>query len=360
MWKLDKQKLLDMAEGAALLGAGGGGDPYIGRLTVQQALNENKEVTIVNFDEFAGDALVIAISIIGAPGIFLEKLFSADQPFFAIKKLEEKVGKKIEALIATEVGGFNSMIPLFVGAKLGIPVIDADGMGRAFPRMQMITFYIYGGYEGPAVVSNDKGETFLIESNDIYAVDGELKKMAAKMGGIVMAARYPMKVKKMKSCAVLNTLTIALEIGASFRVAKEQKRDPFESLFSYLENTIYGYGKILFVGKVIDIQREDTGAFTVGAVKILGLEGYDGELMIKFQNENLIAYHGNKMVAIVPDIIAILDKDKIETITCENIRYGQRVVVIGIRAPQILQTEQALEILGPKGFELNENYKPID
>lgn len=39
--------------------------------------------------------------------------------------------------MAAEVGGANSFEPLVVGAKVGLPVLDADGMGRAFPELQV-------------------------------------------------------------------------------------------------------------------------------------------------------------------------------------------------------------------------------
>ena len=53
-----------------------------------------------------------------------------------------------------EIGGINSTIPLVVGALLNIPVVDADGMGRAFPELQMETFGVYGVSGTPMVISN--------------------------------------------------------------------------------------------------------------------------------------------------------------------------------------------------------------
>ena len=36
------------------------------------------------------------------------------------------------------------MIPIVVAAKLGIPLVDCDGMGRAFPELPMVTFHLNG------------------------------------------------------------------------------------------------------------------------------------------------------------------------------------------------------------------------
>ena len=51
---------------------------------------------------------------------------------------------RMAALISAEIGGAKSMEPVITAAQGGLPVIDGDGMGRAFPEVQMTTFFIYG------------------------------------------------------------------------------------------------------------------------------------------------------------------------------------------------------------------------
>merc|ERR1719285_1121975 len=68
-----------------------------------------------------------------------------------------KKGKNIIALMSGEIGGMNAIEPLLVSADLGIPVIDSDGMGRAFPELQMFVPYIYGLPAQPAALVDDKG-----------------------------------------------------------------------------------------------------------------------------------------------------------------------------------------------------------
>lgn len=43
---------------------------------------------------------------------------------------------QLAALMAGEVGGGNGLEPLVVGSRLGLPVVDGDFMGRAFPELQ--------------------------------------------------------------------------------------------------------------------------------------------------------------------------------------------------------------------------------
>ena len=45
-------------------------------------------------------------------------------------------GGELFGVLSCEIGGGNGLEPLALGARLGLPVIDADLMGRAFPELQ--------------------------------------------------------------------------------------------------------------------------------------------------------------------------------------------------------------------------------
>ena len=86
MWRLTEQDLLDLAVGAAFLGTGGGGDPYIGRLMVQAALDAGKTVDILDPTEVPDDVLVIPTAMMGAPTVLVEKIPSGDEAVASLRK----------------------------------------------------------------------------------------------------------------------------------------------------------------------------------------------------------------------------------------------------------------------------------
>lgn len=72
--KLTREHLADLAVGAAFLGTGGGGDPYVGRMMVQQCLDEGCEVELIDPSELPDDSLVIPTAMMGAPTVLVEKI----------------------------------------------------------------------------------------------------------------------------------------------------------------------------------------------------------------------------------------------------------------------------------------------
>jgi DUF917 family protein len=122
-------------------------------------------------------------------------------------------------------------------------------------------------------------------------------------------------------------------------------------------------GQRLFSGKVTDVQRRLVGGFARGVLRVDGTGDNAGsEIVIDIQNENLIARTGQGgILAVVPDLICIVDQDNAEPITTEILRYGLRIVVLGIPAPLQLKTPEALDVVGPAAFGYPDvTFVPLD
>ena len=241
--------LIDLARGAAFLGTGGGGDPYIGRLMVEQAMREGHDVEIIDLDSVPDDALVIPTAMMGAPTVIVEKLPGGEETIASLRKLEAYLGRKAFATMPIEVGGINSTMPLVLGARLGLPIVDADGMGRAFPELQMETFAVYGVPGAPMVVSNEHGDSALIETADNRMLEWLACGVTVRMGGTSFIAEYAMDGKTAKRTSVPGTLSLAIEIGACIRRARETHKDPFAELLALLPKTPYQPVDEVFPGR---------------------------------------------------------------------------------------------------------------
>jgi DUF917 family protein len=82
-------------------------------------------------------------------------------------------------------------------------------------------------------------------------------------------------------------------------------------------------------------------------------------LRIEFQNEFLLARHDDRVVAVTPDVISLIDDETGEPISAEAIQAGRHVVVVGISADARLTTALALRSVGPAAFGYDLEYRPL-
>ena len=354
MWQATEDVLAPIATGAGILGTGGGGNPYIGQLRARQALKRWGPVTVLAPEEVPEDARVICVGGIGAPTVGIEKVRDL-QSYHALRAIEEFTGERATALISNEIGGSNSVEVMIAAAKAGLPIVDADGMGRAFPEFQMKTFFVYGVPCCPMAIADEKGNSIVIRETITPAWAERLARAATiQMGCVACYAVAPMSAEQIRTTAVPNTLSLARDLGLAVQMAHDTGDDPLAAILDTCP------GKVLFSGKVVDLDRRTTGGFARGTVAIDGLDDYAGSRMvIDFQNENLIAQVGGEIVCTVPDLICAVATDGGEPVTTELMRYGLRVTIVGFPAPALWTTPRGLAESGPHHFGYDTDYIPV-
>lgn len=354
-FNLTKQDIIDLATGATVLGTGGGGDPYIGMLMALQTLERGKKITIMDPDDIEDDALVIPVAGMGTPTVMIEKIPNGKEALYALKLLESHYGKEVSYITPIEAGGINSTIPLVVGAERGKPILDGDGMGRAFPELQMVTFHLHGVKATPMSMADERGNAILLDTIDNFWAEKIARAVTIKFGGSAWIALYAMSGKQYKQGCVKGSVSLAIEIGRTIREAKKRGMNVIDALLDATK------GYMLYKGKIIDVARFNIGGFARGEATIEGLDEYKGsKLKIKFQNENLIAIKNEKVIASVPDLITVLDIENSKPIPTERLRYGLRVIVVGIPCNNKWRTHDALKVVGPRYFGYDIDYKPIE
>jgi hypothetical protein len=175
------------------------------------------------------------------------------------------------------------------------------------------------------------------------------------MGLASMLAIYPMDGAALKKLAIHGTVSLAHKIGKAIAETNRSQDDPIDALCA-----VTG-GYRLFTGKIVDVQRDLTTGFVRGEANLQGIESDEGqEFSIDFQNENLIAWKGDKMVAATPDLITMIDAETATPVTTENLRYGRRVHVLGIPCDSFWRSQEALAQVGPRYFKYDVDYRPIE
>lgn len=347
-----------LALGSAFLGAGGGGDPHIGAMLCREAIATYGPVPIIGLDELADDAAVFVAAGMGAPTVMIEKLISVEDTHRAVNALERRLGRTASAIIAAEIGGINSTMPIAYAAMRGLPIVDADGMGRAFPSIDMVTFNVGGVSCTPMSIADEHGNVVVLETATAKVAEDLARPLVAAMGASVSISCYPMTGAETRRTAVPETLTAALAIGSA--IAAPGTSPPVERLLAALRGLpYYGHAYRIFDGKIVDLERDTSRGWVFGRCEIAALDEVS-RATIKFQNENLIVHADGVIRAVVPDLVCIVDSETAHPVPTERLRYGQRVSIIGCSAAPQLRSPEALRIMGPQAFQLDETYTKIE
>lgn len=355
---IDPDMLNDLAAGSVFLATGGGGDSYVMLLLAEQILRRKGPVELIDPHRVRDDAFVVAIGGLGAPSISLELLPSATGPAIALAAMEELAGRRIDVLAPVEVGGANSLIPIIAAAGHGIPVVDGDGMGRAFPETQMMTYSIGGIRPTPAVAADFAGSITRFTDETPTSYERKARELAMQSGGAVIAAEHPMSGKDLKRTVASNTLSLAIGLGIALR----EHNGPADShlcnrLNDLFAPTTYGTVALLSTGTIDRVSTRVVGGFDMGDVQIRPLDGRAPPLSISIKNEFLVAWQDRKPVVMPPDLITVVDHETAVPINAERIRYGQRVTVFAIGSPTHYLTEEALSAVGPRCFGFDFDYE---
>lgn len=354
-WHLNHGDVERIAIGAGILGTGGGGNPHRGMIRAQLQLDEGYKLTVIGLHDLPDDALVVPLGGMGAPTIGMEKIGRGDEGRVALEALSEYLGVQIAATVPVEIGGGNSFAPLIAAAQLGLPTVDADGMGRAFPETQMITYYFDGAAPSPIVMIDSAHRKVIIENiADTTMLERVSRAVCVQLGGTAMVADRPLTMRRLRETCVPNTITLAHRVGDAVLAARARGDDPIAAMCAVTR------GRVLFVGKVTDVDRRVERGYNFGRLRIAGLDRWQGDdADIDLQNEYLICRVGGEVLAIVPDLITLVDSERGTPVTTEVVRYGLRVTVVGIPAPPQLTTPRALQFVGPRAFGYREPYVPL-
>jgi DUF917 family protein len=241
-----------------------------------------------------------------------------------------------------------------VAATLGVPLVDADGMGRAFPEIQMVTPTLHGVSATPLALADEKGNQVLLETPDNFWTERLARAVTIQMGCSACIALYAMQGAMAKRAMVPDTISLAWKIGQALKICRERKQDPIEAL------TMLLHGRRLCDGKITDVRRRTERGFARGEVDIIGTGRDAGvQCKISFQNENLVFWRDERPEVTVPDLITIVDEQTGLPITTEALKYGLRVAVIGIPCHPQWRTPAGLALVGPRYFGYEIDYRPL-
>ena len=342
----------DLALGATLLGAGGGGDPYIAKIMARQAFEDFGPATIVDPAELDPQGLVLTTAGIGAPTVVIEKIPSGQEYIASIRALARYLGREPVALMPIEVGGLNTIIPLATAAEMGLPVVDADSMRRAFPQIEMTVFTLAGIPASPMSITDEKGNLVVFETTSNQVAEKLARASVMQLGMNNAISCYSMTAGQVAAHGIQGSMSYCLDLGAHLSAVQRGEPGAFDTFCAYADARVH------FTGKIIDLDRRTTAGFARGTVVLEHLDDPERTMRIEIQNEFLIAFEDGRPVITTPDLICLLDSETAAPITTESLAWGQRVTVISMPCAPEWHQPGMLELVGPGAFGYDVDYVP--
>ncbi len=331
---LSSQDLWNLVDGAAIFSAGGGGDPDAGYRIVEKLVSEDYTVRLVPPSEVPDKAKIVNFACVGATATVE---YDPNAAVETLRNLEEYAGFSTYATIPVELGGFNTLAAVDVAARCNIPIIDADGAGRSVPEVHLKVYTIDGIPLTPMVIADLHAKNIVITKETVNSKAAEriARVLAAEWGHSAYTARRILTGIQVKTSPIQTSLSKSMQIG---RLLKKTS-DPVKAV---LKET---GGFKLFKGVVDHVERETKAGFTFVDVKLRGKREYaDSVFEFEAKNEVLIAYRDEKLAAIAPDIITPVHPETGKCITAEKIAEGDKLVILGLPAPQKWRTSKGLEL----------------
>ena len=282
-------------------------------------------------------------------------------------------GGRATAMIALEIGGSNGLQGLVLGAStnMNLPTVDGDWMGCAYPTKWQTTPVVFNEREicfAPVAIADGNGNTlYMPTARSDLKVEQVIRAALSQMGSHVGAADGPVTGAETKRWAVEHTISLSWRIGRE--VARARRENHLDAVAEAIIDAVGGAetGQVLFEGKIMGVERRLWMGHVYGEVIIeattSSARGFYGRIKIPFKNENIAAIrlHEDKecavgsednddVLAIVPDLICVIDAQNGEAIGTPEYRYGLLVLVVGITASERWTSPRGIEIGGPKAF----------
>jgi len=330
-----------LLEGLAILGTGGGGSPSWGKAILDHDFAMGRTPVIISLEEIDDDSTVVSGGMMGSVKILetmgIEGVMEHWEQRFELlevtRVMERILGKSIDHVVPFEVGGLNTPVILSLGARMGIPIIDGDALGRSAPETQMTSFIGHGISLTPMPLIDYEGNVVIVQEATEPAYADELGRwVVTKGGGMGANSHYPMSGRQAKESIVPNTISGALELGRAVLRARHNGHDPVASAIQAL------HGVLLFTGTVERLEEEEKMGFYYTLVDLQGTardEGRIARLVIK--NETMLLSIDDTVKAIFPDLVCMLEAGTGRGVMSVELMTGTSLALVGVRCHERLR-----------------------
>ncbi len=358
----------DLLEGALWMGTGGGGSYEEGLDLLREVMEEGFSLEWVKADDIPDSTWTVTVGLHGSIGALSEDTLKAisqaeltenqDEWYLitAVKELGAFINHTFGCIVSGELGPGSVAISLAVSARMGLPLVDGDYIGRAVPEETQSTYCLFGKQSNMFTGVDRWGNIVIVKNGvNMHSLERMAKMLALASYGDIAVATTPLPANEMKEILVPGTITRCLEIGRTLRKAREDGSDPINAGLELVN------GWRLFDGIVSRLEIEDRDGYYFGTAYIDGTGVSAGQkLEVWFKNENHITWLNGSPWVCSPDLVTFLDSKSGRGIYNSALKEGDEITAVGMKGLEGFRTELGLSLLGPEHFGFEIDYVPIE
>lgn len=324
---LKKEQIKNILYGATFLAAGGGGSLQEGLDLLSEFDNESF-VELVEPKEMEKNLYAGSVGGIGAPRAMSKTKFGEEAilAFDSFKKVCALLKKDIGNVMGGELGGFNTMVPIYVAWKKEVPFVDGDGNGRAVPELSTGLQPINNVYPYPLTLSGGNRDVSIIligNKENHFAAENLSRHLSMAYSMSAGFCTWPATGQDIIEKLAPNTISECELLGKAIVNAKNNNLD--------LENEINKIRKckLLCKGLIKKIDTTTKEGFDFGKTIIQGTEDFSNNFYtIYYKNENLIIKNDkNKVLLTVPDMICMINSETKLPVTNADITQNMELEI---------------------------------
>ncbi len=331
--------------GTALLGCGGGGQVDHMVHVLRRAIGDGHVPVVALGPETRS---VVAVGLVGSTTVLEEKTPSGRELPDALAAVERWTGRRADAVVAAQIGGVTGPAAALTAHAAGLPLVDADLVGRATPRIDQFSLFVDPLPAVTAAAVTSSGLRIVVDAPDPRDLETVWREAVSHSGGWAAFAIGPVDRDVLADRAVTGSIGRALRVGRAAASA------------TGLDDLVRRIGgRLLAEGRVLDVQRGgDAVAFVHGSLALR--DARTGAIArIEAGSEWVHCLVDGEPVASTPSCIVVVDARSLRPVPTDRARIGDELAVLVLPgAPWWWAEPRRTARVAPRAFGIDADLVP--
>jgi len=307
-------------------------------------LERNGPVSLRRPEVIATETRCIALCVIGSGSALADLPPAGDEFSVAVRQIEQLTETKFGAIYPLAAATVSALAPVAAASQLGLPLIDADGMGRTFALIHHTAMHLAGIPITPLVAHGPTGESVLIQTPAGPRADRLLRGSVDALGGWAALAAYPTTAGELRRAALPGTMSRLINVGRVLLCGADPDR-LLVRLAAIIGCRRIGRGRIVEL-EHLSRPTDWTIPAHPSSLVIEETGGLGRQLRIELRSEIVAVFADGELVAAAPDLLCLFDVSRGVLATLDSLEPGDLVDVLATPADAIWYAPEGTAMVG--------------